>query len=307
MWKVKLSIKSPMKWMNAYLIQGTEGHTIIDPGMDTEQNRSLWLEIIRSAGGPSHIKQIVVTHHHADHYGLAGWLQKLTGAEVWASEPCIQQAEFIWLNKERYSDRLFDWMREYGVKGELLESFRHDHNEYLHSVKMHPSRFELLTEGQLIRIGDRNCKVIASPGHAMGHMSLLDEHNQILFCGDQILPQIPPNLSYFVGFDQNPLEDLIQSIERQGQLNVQTALPGHFNPFGRFHKRGKEIIGYHLNRLELLRDGIHSGLSGLEMTRRLNPRIEIKGATIKFLLMEIEVYLQYLRRLDDKPQHRSVE
>ncbi|MFD2880385.1 MBL fold metallo-hydrolase [Paenibacillus rhizoplanae] len=42
------------------------------------------------------VRDIVVTHHHPDHYGLAGWMQSRSGARVWMTERAHTEAGLAW-------------------------------------------------------------------------------------------------------------------------------------------------------------------------------------------------------------------
>ncbi len=68
-------------------IRGSDGYTVIDPGLHTPDAEALWEQVLQERGiGFEHVEQIVLTHHHPDHYGMAGWFQERTGAPVLLSE-----------------------------------------------------------------------------------------------------------------------------------------------------------------------------------------------------------------------------
>src|SRR5947209_18540916 len=65
----------------AYLLRDADGGVhVVDPGWDSPANRRLLTEAIAGLGGP--LRQVLVTHLHPDHLGLARFLRHETGARV---------------------------------------------------------------------------------------------------------------------------------------------------------------------------------------------------------------------------------
>jgi glyoxylase-like metal-dependent hydrolase (beta-lactamase superfamily II) len=100
------------------------------------------------------------------------------------------------------------------------------------------------------RMGDCLFEPIATPGHAAGHICFYDKLSKLMFCGDHVLPQISPNVSFIPGVDGNPLLSFLQSLEQINQFEVIKAYPGHREPFESFNMRVVELIVHHQERLE---------------------------------------------------------
>src|SRR4051794_37220872 len=65
----------------AYLLRDADGGLhIVDPGWDSAANRSVVAQALAALGGP--LRQVLVTHLHPDHLGLAAFLRDTTGAAV---------------------------------------------------------------------------------------------------------------------------------------------------------------------------------------------------------------------------------
>src|SRR5690242_10362131 len=95
--QVKVPLPFPLRWVNSYLVRGSEGYTVIDPGLHTPEAEELWLAVLQERGiAFEHVEQIVLTHHHPDHYGMAGWFQERTGAPVLLSETGQRQVQLLW-------------------------------------------------------------------------------------------------------------------------------------------------------------------------------------------------------------------
>lgn len=96
-WRCPVPLPYPLPSVNSYLIKGDNGFTWIDPGQHTEEALAFWEKAFRQVGITfGNIEKIVVTHHHTDHYGLAGWAQERSGAPVWISQASFRQVQALW-------------------------------------------------------------------------------------------------------------------------------------------------------------------------------------------------------------------
>ncbi len=83
-------IKSPisleqttLSHINVYLIEGEKGYLLVDSGWNTDKSfTTLHNYLVKIGVSFGDITQIVVTHVHPDHYGMAGRLKKLSGATI---------------------------------------------------------------------------------------------------------------------------------------------------------------------------------------------------------------------------------
>ena len=72
--------------LNLWLIEDTDGWTLIDTGMAMEEARNAWSLIIEKHLNGQKINRIIVTHFHSDHAGLAGWLGDKFSSLLWMSK-----------------------------------------------------------------------------------------------------------------------------------------------------------------------------------------------------------------------------
>jgi glyoxylase-like metal-dependent hydrolase (beta-lactamase superfamily II) len=85
----------------------------------------------------------------------------------------------------------------------------------------------LYDEGDEIGLGDRSLRVLHTPGHAAGCISLFDSSRRVLFSGDVVYPG-----NLFVCFPDSDFDEYCASIQRMAALSsqVRLLLPGH-GPF----------------------------------------------------------------------------
>ena len=60
--------------INIWLLEDEDFWTIVDTGLASDINRELWQFVTAKHFKGKPIKQVVCTHMHPDHIGLAGWL-----------------------------------------------------------------------------------------------------------------------------------------------------------------------------------------------------------------------------------------
>ena len=72
-----------LDYINLWLIEETEGWTLIDTGFKSSRLQKIWDQVVEQHLKAKPITRILCTHFHPDHLGLAGWLQQKFDAELW--------------------------------------------------------------------------------------------------------------------------------------------------------------------------------------------------------------------------------
>lgn len=162
---------------NTYLIADPDGLTLIDTGLPGS-DRKILAYIANLGKAPQDLKRIILTHSDLDHVGGLAPLHKVTGARTYASQV---EADAIAAGKasRAIKRRGFSWRR---LMISILSPF------------MKPKKFkvdEILKEGQVLPVGG-GLRVVATPGHTPGHISLFAPASGVLFCGDSMVTE--PNV-----------------------------------------------------------------------------------------------------------------
>ncbi len=114
----------------------------------------------------------------------------------------------------------------------------------------------LLQDGETIRIGNRECVVIWTPGHTPrgGPSNRLGwaSASPTGMSGAKITPHVGV---YYTGPD-NPLQDFIRSQQKIQQFDVELVLPAHGAVFKDHRHRAQQIIQHHQYRLQEIHDTI---------------------------------------------------
>ena len=111
--EIPLPLPFALKIIKAYLIEGKNGYTIIDTGLNSEEDRDTWNQAQDQwSWNWKDVEKIVLTHYHPDHYGLAGTLQQLTGAPVYISKKDTEQALFFFDRESKLPELMAKFNRK---------------------------------------------------------------------------------------------------------------------------------------------------------------------------------------------------
>jgi glyoxylase-like metal-dependent hydrolase (beta-lactamase superfamily II) len=286
--------------VNVYAIADADRITLVDCGIwrpDPDQSVDGDLERGLNAAGYAlrDVSRIVVTHAHIDHYGMAGRLLELTGAELWMHAMTDLDCE-----KYRHPDtaraRRRDTYSDHGVPdselGEGLADTLGRWLPYLHSVVEASTR---LRGRERIQVGERTLEVIHTPGHSLGHVCLWSPSDSLLFSGDHLLPGVTPPVTFERGFDADPMRSYLDSLAKIAACRPALVLPGHGTPFPDGARRAESITRNKLRRAESIRQLIEQGpCTVTEIADRL-----VAKAVLSFqrnlALSETLAHIAYLR------------
>ncbi len=249
----RLKIPMPDKdillgYVNTYLVQGDNEYLLIDTGWNTEEAfDSLKSQLAEIGINFRDISQIVATHIHPDHYGLAGRLKQLSSAKIALHHLEKNLINPRYINMDALLHQVAQWLSTNGVPANSLPE--------LQTASISAARFVTpaipdvtLYGGETISTGSFSFKVLWTAGHSPGHISLYEPGQKILISGDHILPTITPNIGLHPQSGDNPLGDYINSLKAVKLLDVNLVLPGHENPFNSLQSRIEKLIQHHKQR-----------------------------------------------------------
>ncbi len=250
----------PMKLdhVNVYALKEDEGWSVIDTGFASGKSRDLWQALIDGPlqGGPVH--RVIVTHHHPDHVGLAGWFQTRFGAELWTTRTAWLFARMLTLDEQAvHSEEALLHYRQGGMDPLIYAQRKAERPfNFADVVAPMPVGFRRVQAGDVITLGGRRWDVRIGNGHAPEQATFWCREEPLVISGDQILSSISPNIGvYATEPEADPLAEWLASCEYLSGFaqDSHLVLPGHKLPFTGLPARMRQLIENHHGALERLR------------------------------------------------------
>ncbi len=164
---------------------------------------------------PKEVKLIVNTHGHYDHIGSAKVIKDTTGAQIAMHAPDKE-----WLEKS--INPVITGVTAWGKIMSKITSHPHI-NETIVDIILGDEDFSLVPFGVA-------GKVVYTPGHTMGSVSILLETGEA-FIGDLAMSGLPLRLSLGLPIFAEDIKKAKESISMLLEKGAKTFYPGHGNPF----------------------------------------------------------------------------
>lgn len=257
----RLPLPMKLDHVNVYALNEGDSWTVVDTGFDSRHMRDAWREIMSGPLAGKPISRVVVTHHHPDHIGLAGWLVSEFGAELVTTRTAFIYTRLLLLDEQKVlPQETIDFYRGAGMDAEILAERIADRPfNFVDMVAPLPLGFTRVKQGDTIRMGGRDWDVHIGNGHAPEHATFWSRDDNLVLSGDQILSSISPNIGVYVTEpDADPLGEWLESCERLSQFARpdQLALGGHKLPFIGLPLRLQQLIDNHNGALERLLEAL---------------------------------------------------
>jgi len=252
----RLPVPGALGHINVWLLDDGEGFAIVDTGLDIAPARDSWGTLLDGPLAGRSIQRIVVTHYHPDHIGLAGWLAAQSGAPLWMTRGEWLFARMLAADvRDAPPDEAFAYWRAAGWdEGRIAAEAAKGWGRFASVVSPVPVGHRRLRDGDAIRIGAREWRVVVGCGHSPEHACLVDFEGRLMIAGDQVLPRITSNVSLSLSEPEaDPLGDWLASIARLRDLPGDLiVLPSHGEPFTGLHVRLDALAEGHRGRLDAL-------------------------------------------------------
>ncbi len=253
---MRLPLPMRLDHVNCYVLRDPDGWTIVDTGFATSRSRGVWERILSGPLDGLPVARVVVTHHHPDHIGLAGWFQS-RGATLLTTRTAWLYARMLTLDvQEQAPAEQIAFLERAGMEPSILARRRVDRPlNYADVVAPLPVGFHRLKQGDRITAAGRDWDVHLGGGHAPDHLTLWSRDDGLVIGGDQLLPSISPNLGvYATEPEADPVSDWLESCERFLKIARpdQLVLPGHKLPFIGLPARLRQLIDNHHGALDRL-------------------------------------------------------
>ncbi len=311
---LRLPLPMALDHVNVYALEDGDGWVLVDAGMDTPPCRAAWEAALTGPLAGRAVTRILVTHHHPDHIGLAGWLAQRTGAPLVTTRTAFFGAKALQLDRwDEPPAEAVAFYRAAGYGDAEIEVLRARAKfGFARVCSLLPVGFRRIAEGDTVRIGRRDWHVLTGHGHAPEHAVLWCKAEGLVLAGDQVLPRITSNIGvYPTEPEGDPLGDFLHSCRmlRETIPADVLALPGHNEPFTGLGIRCDQLIGHHAQSLDALHASLRVPRTALECFDVLFDR-EITDGLRGFAIVEAVAHLNHLcasgraRRVEAGGVHR---
>jgi hydroxyacylglutathione hydrolase len=177
------------RFVYSFIIFGEKKVYLIDSGV-ADSGNTIIKYILKEGAKTENIEVLFLTHAHPDHIGSAKQIKDLSNCTILANE---NEKEWIEDIDKQFKDRPVPGFKNLVGGSVTIDRFLYDND--------------------IIELEDNlKLKVIYTPGHSQGSISLFEQSEGILFCGDSIL--LPGELPIYENF-----EDTIASIKKLQKIH----------------------------------------------------------------------------------------
>ncbi len=242
---IRMPLPYTLDHVNVWALADGAGWTVVDCGVHDAPTRAAWETLFEGdlAGRP--VTRVIVTHHHADHVGSAGWLAARFGCELWMTRnEYLQCQASLAAHLRPMPEAQLDFYRRAGWREPQLAVCRERMAGFADRIAPPPDRYRRIRDGDGIAIGAHRWQVVVGHGHSPEHACLVNAELKLLISGDQVLPRISSNVSVV---PWEPLGDPLAEWNESLALFRDTldddllVLPSHKTCFTGLHRRLREL------------------------------------------------------------------
>lgn len=230
-WRLRLPLPWPgVPHCNAWAIASGDGVVLVDTGMHqpgsmAHLDRALGMVGLRV----EHVRLLVCTHAHSDHYGQAATIVERAGCELWL-HPDHGHMTTTASDPDAALERRIEVARTSGVPAAALEAYRERRKGEGYGIAGIVPPARELVDGVEIHSDLGAWQVVETPGHAPSHVCLWQPERRLLISGDHLLGRV--SLYYDYGYTPDPAGEFLRSLDRVDGLGARLCLSGHGRTFG---------------------------------------------------------------------------
>jgi len=257
---VRMPLPMSLNHINLWMLGSGDQATLVDTGMHLDDTIKAWKDLI--AQEQLTVTDVIVTHMHPDHIGMAGWFAKEHNASFSMSRTDYLMCRLLAADTGNHvPNEAVVFYTEAGMTAEQISSFLKRFGFFGSIIHPLPNAYKRLKDQDIIKINGVEWLVLSGSGHTMEHLCLFSKELNMFISGDQLLPTITSHVGVFpTEPDANPVEDWIASCHKFiAELPEDVmVLPAHGRPFLGAHKRLKALIHHHESSLDKLYDAVKS-------------------------------------------------
>ncbi len=296
LWRLRLPLPWPgVPHGNAWAIAAGSGIVLVDTGMHeagsmAQLERALEQVNLRL----EHVRLLICTHAHSDHWGQAAPIRSRAGCEFWM-HPAHQHAFVTASDPSAALARRLEVGRQSGVPEELLQRYASRAGSMPSGIASVIDPDRELVAGVQFETDLGMWEVYETPGHAPSHVCLYQPERRLLISGDHLLGRI--SLFYDYGWTPDPVGEFLGSLDVVDRLDARLCLSGHGKPFVDVHGHIEGNRRLVAARLEAVLAALSDG-SGPATVVEIAPRVYDEPLSELNAAWRLQETLCYLRHLE---------
>jgi glyoxylase-like metal-dependent hydrolase (beta-lactamase superfamily II) len=295
-WRLRLPLPWPgVPHGNAWAIAAGSGIVLFDTGYGGPGGLAQLERALDQAGlRLEHVRLVVCTHAHSDHYGLAGPIVDAAGCELWM-HPNHAHTTRAAENPDAALKRRVEVARSAGVPEGALQRYHESRKGEGIGVDRIVLPDRELLPGVEIDTDLGRWQVYETPGHAPSHVTLHQPDRDLLISGDHLLGRV--SLYYDYGWTPDPAGEFLNSLDVVDQLDAGLCLSGHGRPFRDVREHVEANKREVHTRIAKVRGALEQGAkTPFEIVPALVGADNMTPMMVTWGLGETLVYLRYLER-----------
>ena len=307
-WWMRLPLPMALDHVNVYALDDGESWTVLDTGLHTGLSVEIWERLLAGPLAGKPVARVIISHHHPDHIGMAGWFQA-RGAALLTTRTAWLYARMLTLDVQLTpAPQAMAFMRAAGMPSDMLVRRAAERPfNFCDVVAPMPLGFARLQQGDVLRAAGRDWTVRVGHGHAPEQITLWA--GDLILGADQLLPGISANIGvYPTEPEADPLTEWLESCAAFQTLatDAQLVLPGHKLPFTGLPLRLMQMIENHEQALLRLADFLRQPATAHDCMLTLFKR-EVGAAEYGLAIVEAVAHLNCLLQRGQVSRHLDAD
>jgi len=284
---------------NVFLLTG-EPLTLVDTGYRSDPGWEALNNQLKTLGYEiGDLKQVLLTHAHPDHYGLAARIKANADVEILSHPESAPNFEWSFKQNQKGPNFLFETLRKTGAPEVPLKKRLEPQKKGIPPTE--PITItRTVKNGEVISSGSDSWEVLELPGHAPGVIGLYCPEQEELIVSDHLLTDVNSRPGLFHDpvtgkRDHRFMGDYIETHRRIMQMNINIAWPSHGDPIDDVNNLIEHWVTKHTARAKFIAEPLEDGdMTAYQIWKTHFPKIlpfdPVQG------LIEIITYLDLFTR-----------
>ncbi|HWT95854.1 MAG TPA: MBL fold metallo-hydrolase [Solirubrobacteraceae bacterium] len=229
-WRLRLPLPWPgVPHCNAWALAAGDGIVLVDTGMHEPGSLGHLERALQQVGLKiEHVRLLVCTHAHADHYGQAAAIVDRAGCELWMHPRHEHMLKYA-SDPEAAMEARIQTALQSGVPEAPLRKLMEERKDAGTGIERIVTPDRDLVPGVEIQTDLGTWTVHETPGHAPSHVCLFQPDKRMLISGDHLLGRV--SLYYDFGYTPDPAGEFLRSLDVVDALDARLCLSGHGRTF----------------------------------------------------------------------------